>query len=502
MFSNYINGVFVPFRGKHFVSKNPADRRKELGSFPHSDAKTVHAACKAARHAYASWSRTPWPVRADYAKKMAQEVERQEHRLSHIVAQEAGKTLAESRADVIEARHMLEYAASLGRHAIGEIVPSEVPKKFSFNLQVPIGPTAAISPWNFPVAIPTWTWAIALVAGNTVVFKPSEDTPLCGQNLAEIAARVKFPKGVFNIIHGGAKTGKALVRNPAIKNVVFTGSYQAAQWIQAETVRLGKLCATEAGGKAGIVITKNANMDIAVDAAIKGAYKTTGQRCVSASRFIVDEEIADEFAARFTEETKRTIVIGSPLSSKTTMGPMINEAGMKKVERYNDAVRRASRVRGSGVSVLLDGGREIKGVLRYGNFLAPFVYRVNKYRPSFLPTQEEVFGPHVAIISYPKGDWRSAFAMHNDTPYGLAGAIVSDDFEEVFDFITYTAEIGVRYANLSTVGAEVQLPFGGLKRSGNNKPSGAGILPHVTHTVAATINFGKEVVLPQSLGKQ
>ncbi|OHA48044.1 MAG: hypothetical protein A2806_03735 [Candidatus Terrybacteria bacterium RIFCSPHIGHO2_01_FULL_48_17] len=501
-FENFINGNFISFRGKRFFSKNPADRRKVLGSFPQSDRKTVNAACEAARTAYPLWSRTPWPVRADYLKKFGQEVERNEKGLARIVAQESGKALAEARADVVEARHMLEYAASFGRNAIGNIIPSEVPKKFAFTLRVPIGPTASISPWNFPIAIPTWTWAIALVAGNTVVFKPSEDTPLCGQKLAEIASRVKFPKGVFNLVHGNAQTGKALVRHRAIKNIVFTGSFGAATWIQTESIRLGKLCATEAGGKAGIVITKSANMDIAVDAALKGAYKTTGQRCVSASRFIVDEEIADEFTARFVAETKRTIRVGNPLSPETTMGPMINENGLKKVERFNAMVRRAAKIERSGITILLDGARARKGMLRHGNFLTPFIYRVDKYNSRFLPTQEEVFGPHIAIIPYRSGQWRQAFKIHNDTPYGLAGAIVSNDFEEVFDFITLTSEIGVRYANLSSVGAEVQLPFGGLKRSGNNKPSGAGILPHVTHTIAATINFGKEVVLPQSLGKK
>lgn len=498
---NYIDGIWLT-APSNIKSVNPANPDEIMGIFPETPLCQIQQAVDSAKKAFNVWGNsttTPPVKRAEIIDNFVQLLKKNLDELATLVTKESGKPLVEGRADVVEAIHMAQYAASLGRMPWGEKVSSEIPDKDAYMLRKPKGVIAVITPWNFPVAIPLWSTMIPLVAGNTIVFKPSEETPLCGQRITELLEEAGIPAGVFNLIHGTGEVGEMLARNNDVDYILFTGSFEVAKKIRQICAEHDwKGCATEAGGKNGLIVTKNADMDIAVNAAIIGAFKTSGQRCVSTSRIIVDESRLKEFEKKFLAAVKN-IKIGDPFDPDTFIGPMINDTARRKVIKYNLIVENESLRNPTSIKILIQPSRSIINP-GGGHFISPFVYRLDDWKKSakFAPTQEEVFGPHVAIIPYPEGNFEIALEILNNTRYGLSGAIISEDRNEIRQF-REKAQVGLSYINLPTIGAEVHLPFGGMKKSGNGHPSAAALLDAVTFKTAYTENFGKEIKMAQGL---
>ena len=482
----YINGEWVEGDGEKFESSNPHNE-EVLFETKKASKTQVREAVQAANEAEDKWQEKSKVERAEYLWDIYYEIKENYEELGEIVSKECGKEISEGKADATEAYHMVEFAAGLGRHPDGEAIPSEISSKDSYMMRKPVGTIGCITPWNFPIAIPVWHIAIPLVYGNTIVFKPSEETPFCGKKVAELFS--ELPDGVFNLVQGsGEVVGNSLVGHDGINVVQFTGSANVG-WNINEKVSgdYNKSAACEMGGKNAILVTDKADMEIALNSAIMSSYKTTGQRCVSSERLIVHEDIYDEFKKKFVELSKQ-INIGNPLEDDTFMGPLINEAQVKKFNHYNKLVQSDNEAK-----VLLNMADLDRDS---GHYVGPFVYEV-EWLPEKKFLSEEVFGPHIALIKY-SGDVENGIEINNDVEYGLAGAVITEDYRQMNKYRD-KAELGLSYANLPSIGAEVQLPFGGIKKSGNGKPSARGIIEFCTERTAWTVNNSKDIELAQGL---
>jgi len=492
-YQHYIDGEWRDSDGETFTSENPATG-EALGRFQRATGREADDAVAAADAAFEEWRALSRIDRAEYLWDIYHELRDRHEELGEIVTRECGKEISEGKADVTEAWHMVEWAAGDARHPAGDIVPSEIPGKDAYMRRKPRGVTACITPWNFPVAIPFWHMAVTLVEGNSVVWKPAEQTPLCGQVIAEMFDDVGIPDGVFNLVQGYGDVGAALVDDDRVRTVLFTGSAEVGHSIAEQVAsEPQKRAACEMGGKNAVVITEEADLDIAVHAAVMSSFKTTGQRCVSSERLIVHTDVYDEFTERFVEVAEQ-VAVGDPLESETFMGPLIETDHVEKVTGYNDLART------EGVNVLVDRtdlpAEKIPDGHEDGHWVGPFVYEADPDEP-LRCTHEEVFGPHVAVLEY-DGDIERAVEIHNDTDYGLAGSIISEDYRQINYYRDY-AEVGLSYANLPCIGAEVQLPFGGVKKSGNGYPSAREVIEAVTDRTAWTLNNDEDIEMAQGL---
>ncbi|AWM42527.1 aldehyde dehydrogenase [Gemmata obscuriglobus] len=470
-----------------FTSLNPANLSEVVGTFPAATPAEVSAAVEAARAAFPGWRRTSRILRAEAFDRLAQLIKRDTDALATLMARECGKNVTECRAEVVEGLHMVQYVFGTGRTGVyGEVVASEIAEKDAFTRRKPWGVVAVVTPWNFPFAVPLWMLGPSLLEGNTCVFKPSEETPAIALKLVELFAEAGFPAGTVNLIHGRGDVGEALVKNPAVNVVCFTGSYAVGERIQQASATIpNRIVAAEMGGKNAVIVCDDARFDLAVNAGILSAFKTTGQRCVSASRIIVHESLVERYAKAFVDTAKR-LQFGDPLDAKNFAGPLVNRKGVEKVLNYN------ALAKSEGVEVLLapNGPPDAKGC-----FLTPFVYRTEA-KPSLRVTHEEVFGPHVALIPF-KTDEQAA-AIYNDTEYGLSMAVITESYRRM-RFFRDECEYGMGYVNLPSIGAEVHLPFGGVKKSGNGHPSAAALVEAVTHKTAWTVNHGTDIKMAQGL---
>ena len=391
---------------------------------------------------------------------------------------------------MVEGLHMVEYVFGTARQPTGQIVDSEIDTKDLFVRRKPRGVVAVITPWNFPFAVPLWMLGPSLLEGNTTVFKPSEETPETGERLVRLFAEAGFPLGTINLVHGvGEEAGDALARHAEVDVVAFTGSYQVGSHIRRLAAESDhKTCALEMGSKSAVIVCQDADLRLAVNAAVLSAFKTTGQRCVSAGRVLVHRQMLDRFADQFVVQA-RGLKFGDPFRADVFAGPMINRAGVEKVLQYNELARR------EGAKILLDGGRLADEVHGRGWFLSPFVY-VQEHKPEARTIREEVFGPHVAIIPFDSDE--EAIRIYNDSPYGLSMAVITEDYRR---WRTYRDECdyGMGYVNLPCIGAEVHLPFGGVKRSGNGQPSAAALVDAVTHKTAFTVNYDRKITMAQGM---
>lgn len=486
---HWIGGRWLVSGGQTFASRSPADWEQILGHFPLGSAEEVDQAVAAARAAYPAWRRTSRIYRAELFDNLAQLIKRDRESLAALMAWECGKVLNECRAEVVEGLHMVQYVFGTGRQPTGDIVASEIAEKDAFVRRKPWGVAAIITPWNFPFAVPLWMLGPSLLEGNTVVFKPSEETPAIGQRLLELFEEAGFPPGVVNLVHGDGTTGEALVRHPGVNIVLFTGSYEVGRRIQELSASLpDRIVACEMGSKSAVIVCEDARLDLAVTCALLSAFKTSGQRCVSAGRILVAQNLFDRFAERFVALAQR-LRIGHPLQEENFTGPLINEAAVRKVTYYNDLARR------EGATVLYEGGRLTEGDYARGWYLAPFIYRL-EHRSEARCLREEVFGPHVALIPFHTDE--EAIRIYNDTDYGLSLAVITEDYRRMRLF-REECEYGMGYVNLPCIGAEVHLPFGGVKKSGNGHPSAAGLIETVTHKIAWTVNHALEVKMAQGL---
>ncbi|WP_075937762.1 aldehyde dehydrogenase family protein [Halosegnis longus] len=493
-YRHYIGGEWDDGDGTEtFESRNPATG-ETLASFERGTQSDIDRAVAAADAAEEEWQALSHPQRAEYLWDIYQELKDRHEELGEIVTKECGKEISEGKADVTEAWHMVEWAAGDARHPKGDVVPSEIPSKDAYMRRKPRGVVGCITPWNFPVAIPFWHMAVALVEGNTVVFKPAEQTPWCGQILAEMFIDAGIPDGVFNMVQGFGDAGEAIVDDERVDTVLFTGSAEVGHEVASKVAQQpGKLAACEMGGKNNIVITEKADLDTAVHSAVMSSFKTTGQRCVSSERLVVHTDVYDEFKERFVELAQK-VAVGDPLDESTFMGPLIEPEHREKVREYNQLAR------DEGVNVLVDreelDAEEIPDGHEAGNWIGPFVYEADP-DADLRCTHEEVFGPHVALLEY-DGDIERAVEVHNDTEYGLAGAVISEDYRQI-NYYRDHAEVGLAYGNLPCIGAEVQLPFGGVKKSGNGYPSAREVIEAVTERTAWTLNNSKDIEMAQGL---
>jgi aldehyde dehydrogenase (NAD+) len=484
-----VGGNWQAPAGDTFESHAPSHWDEVIGIYPRGTARQAEQAVAAARAAFPGWRRTSRIRRAELFDNLAQLVKRDTDRLAELMARECGKVVTECRAEVIEGLHMIQYVFGTGRMPVGEVLASEIAEKDAFMRRKPWGVVAVITPWNFPFAVPLWMLGPSLLEGNTVVFKPSEDTPAIGQRLIELFVEAGFPPGVVNLLHGEAEAGEALVRNPDVNVVLFTGSYEVGTRIrQLSAEHFDRIVACEMGSKSAVIVCPDARLDLAVTCGILSAFKTSGQRCVSGSRILVAEKLFDRFAEQFVA-TARRLRFGDPLDSSNFTGPLINPAAVEKVERYNELARY------EGAKVLLEGGRLTDPDHEGGCYLGPFIYQTDA-RPGFRCVREEVFGPHVALIPFRTNE--DAVRIYNDTDFGLSLAVITEDYRAMRLFRDECA-YGMGYVNLPCIGAEVHLPFGGVKKSGNGHPSAAGLIETVTHKTAWTVNYGTEVKMAQGL---
>jgi len=488
---HYIAGEWRKPSADTFASTSPARLSETIGVFPIGRKSDADDAVAAARVAFPGWRRTSRILRAELFDNLAQLVKRETDNLAHLMARECGKVVTECRAEVVEGLHMIQYVFGTGRMPMGDILASEIAEKDAFMRRKPWGVAAVITPWNFPFAVPLWMLGPSLVEGNTVVFKPSEDTPAIGQRIVELFVEAGFPRGVINLVHGEAEAGEALVRNPGVNCVLFTGSYEVGKRIAEVSASIpDRIVASETGSKSAVIVAEDAKLDLAVTSGIISGFKTSGQRCVSAGRILVHEKLIDAYAEKFVA-TARRLKIGDPLDANNFTGPVINQAAMEKIQRYNALSKE------EGGQILLQGeipGTAVPG-LSGGCFLSPHIYRIS-HGDNVRCIREEVFGPHVALI--PFKDNEEAVRIYNDTDYGLSLAIITESYRTM-RYFRDECEYGMGYVNLPCIGAEVHLPFGGVKKSGNGHPSAAGLIEAVTHKTAWTVNHAEEVKMAQGL---
>lgn len=481
---NYINGKYQPHR-QDFGSINPATE-EEIGKFPNSKEHEVNEAVEVAKEAFYKWREVSRVQRAQHFDRLAQLVKRDLNRIAKAISVETGKTLNESRAEIVEALHMAQYTFGKGREPYGEVVASELAERDAYILRKPKGVVAIIAPWNFPFAIGGfWCAAPAILEGNTVVFKPSEDTPMVGQITAELYDEAGFPPGVFNMVHGDGSAGGFLAKHKHVNHICFTGSAEVGQLIRQECANSWhKTCSCELGSKSAVMVFADADMDLALSACLNSAFKLSGQRCVSSGRLLIEQDIYDKFIAGFVKMAA-SVQIGDPMSDKEILfGPLINKQQFERVQTYNHMT-----VNDSHCHVLLEGKKpEGKGY-----FLTPHVYSCEWANKPYL--KQEVFGPHVAIIPFKNID--HAISIYNDTDYGLALGVVTNDFKKARE-VRNRADFGMGYWNGGSIAAESHLPFGGVKKSGNGFPSAAGTFRAVTHEVSWSVNHGG-MSFPQGL---
>jgi len=451
---NFINGKWVESKATRTSERrNPANLDEVVGLVPLSSREETREAIAAAKAAFAAWRDTPAPVRGRVIAKAAIIMEQQKDELARILTREEGKTLKDSLGEVMKSVNILEFMAGESRRIGGETVPSELPKNFAYTIKQPLGVVAAITPWNFPVSIPVWKMAPALVAGNTVVFKPATLTAFTGAKVTEIFEQAGVPAGVLNMVVGsGSEVGDELLQHPDVKAVSFTGSNEVGCELYAQGARKMKKCQCEMGGKNPIVILADADLPLAVESTVFGAFASTGQRCTATSRVVVEDKVADQFVAMLVERTKK-LKTGNGLDPGMDMGPAVDESQMKTDLHYIEVGKKEAK--------LLLGGERLTGPGYNGYYVAPTIFDRVAWDSTL--AQDEVFGPVLSIIRVK--DFDEALRVANSVRYGLSSSIYTNDAAKIFEFID-KIETGITHVNSPTVGGEAQLPFGGMKATG------------------------------------
>lgn len=452
-YNMYIDGKWEGGES-YFESLNPTTG-KPIGAFVSGTENDVDRAVEAAKKAFGSWSSTPAPHRAQLLLKISELLRRDKERLGKIVAIEMGKVLREALGDVQEAIDTFEYFAGEGRRLYGHTTTSELRDKFAMTIRRPVGVFGMITPWNFPIAIPSWKLAPALICGNTAVIKPSSDTPLCAYELLKIMVETGLPKGVVNFVTGSAdRVGKSIVNNPEIEGISFTGSRTTGEWIM-KNAGLKKV-GLELGGKNPIIVMEDADLSLAAEGIIWGAFGTTGQRCTAASRVLINSKVKKKLTEMIVERASK-MRLGDPLDPKTEVGPLINKKAQEKTAKYVEIGK-------ADGGKLLCGGAMPNGE---GSFFQPTVF--DGVTPDMTIAKEEIFGPVLAIIEF--DSLHDAIEIANSVEYGLSSSIYTRDINNAMRAIE-GIHAGITYVNSSTIGAEVHLPFGGVKKTGHTREAG------------------------------
>jgi alpha-ketoglutaric semialdehyde dehydrogenase len=432
-----------------FESTSPADG-ETIGVFPRMGADDVDHAVATAKEAYASWRLVPAPKRGEILYRFARLLEEEKDALTELMTHEMGKVRAEAGGDVQEAIDITYYMAGEGRRLFGQTTPSELPDKWNMSVRQPIGVVGAITPWNFPIAIPSWKLIPALICGNTVVLKPATDTPALAARFVELLSEAGIPDGVVNIVHGGGSTvGDRMVRHPDIRVITLTGSRETGVKVLEAGAQTLKHVHLELGGKNAIIVIDDADLDLAVDGIVWSAFGTSGQRCTAASRVIAHEKIYDALQKRLVSAVEK-LRLGPGWEDDTDIGPVINKSALDKIHSY-------SKIGSDEGATLLTGGE-----IAHGFFYRPTIFA--NVDAQMRIAQEEIFGPVTALIKVRDAD--EAIRVSNGIKYGLSSSIFTRDVNTAFRAMR-DLEAGITYVNAGTIGAEVHLPFGGTKDTGN-----------------------------------
>lgn len=452
---NFIGGNWKGHEGKQIEVKNPANG-EVLATVPLSSERQVDEAVKAAKRVQKQWALVPAPKRADYLYKIAFLLQERKELLSQTLTKEMGKVIEEARGEVQEAIDMAYYMAGEGRRLFGETVPSELANKFAMSVRVPIGVAGLITPWNFPIAIAAWKSFPALICGNTVVWKPSIETPLMAYHLAEIIKEAGVPDGVFNVVFGTGQTvGNALVAHPDVSVISFTGSNTVGSKVAEKAGSLLKKVSLELGGKNAVIVMDDADLQLAAEAIIWSAFGTAGQRCTACSRVIVHEAVSERLLQLLLEKITQ-LKIGDGLDESVKIGPVINKAALEKINHYVELGRQEG-------AKLVTGGRILQGKpYDEGFYFEPTIF--TNVTPDMIIAQEEIFGPVISVIEV--NSLEKAIEVNNGVKFGLSSSIFSADVNNVF-IAQQLLDTGIVYVNAGTTGAEIHLPFGGTKGTGN-----------------------------------
>ena len=484
VYKNFIDGEWVESStGETFENRNPADTRDVVGIFQASGKQDVEAAVDAAHRAFAKWRLVPAPRRAEIIYQAAEILAERKEEYARDMTREMGKVLKETRGDVQEAVDTAYYMAGEGRRLFGPTTPSELPNKFAMAIRQPLGVVGMIAPWNFPMAIPSWKLLPALVCGNTCVIKPAQDTPLSTLNLVRVLSDAGVPKGVVNVVTGfGPQAGAPLLEHPEVRAISFTGSSAVGRTIGTTAAKTFKHCSLELGGKNPMIVLDDANLDLAIEGALWGAFGTTGQRCTATSRIIVEKGVYREFLDRLVDRARK-LRIGNGLDETTDMGPAVNERQLLSDLKYVEIGKN------EGAKLHCGGNRLDEGEYKHGFFMEPTVFA--DVDPTMQIAQEEIFGPVVSVIRCE--NFEDAVAIANNIEYGLSSSIYTKDVNKAFVAMR-DLYAGITYINAPTIGAEVHLPFGGVKATGNgHREGGIGAIDFYTEWKSVYVDYSDKL---------
>ncbi len=461
-FKNFIAGQWrAPSTSEYFDNRNPADLSDLIGRFPYSGQEDVNLAVASARRGFKLWSRTPAPARGDVLRRVGDLMTARKEEIADLMTREMGKPLAETRGDVQEGIDTAYYASSEGRRLFGHTVPSELRNKWAMSFRRPIGICGIITPFNFPMAIPTWKMFPALLCGNVCVFKPAAEVPHTGTALVEILLEAGLPPEAIQLVHGsGSVVGKAIVEHPEVTVISFTGSTETGAWVGETCGRMHKRLSLEMGGKNAMIVMDDADLDLALEGILWGAFGTTGQRCTATSRLILHRKVHDRFLADLATRAK-AMKLGDGRKKGTDVGPMISASALEKVESYVGIGKE------DGAELVTGGQRATRGALKKGNFFEPTIFA--GVAAGTRLEQEEIFGPVLSVIRVKDVD--EAFRVNNDVKYGLSSSVYTRDVNVAFRAFN-ELDNGITYINAPTIGAEAHLPFGGVKQTGNGHREG------------------------------
>ncbi|MFO7769221.1 MAG: aldehyde dehydrogenase family protein [bacterium] len=479
-YQNHIGGKWVDaLGGETFENRNPANWEEVVGIFPKSSKEDVDRAVESAREGFEEWRRVPVPTRGQILKRASDLLVERKEEYAQDMTREMGKVLDETRGDIQEAIDTGYYAFGEGRRFFGKTAPSELKHKATFTTHLPLGVVGVICPWNFPMAIPSWKIFPALLAGNAVVFKPASDVPLSGANFIRALLDAGVPPKVVNLVHGsGSGVGRPLIEHPDVPALSFTGSSAVGKKLAESAAATLKRVSLELGGKNAQIVWKDADLDLALEGVLWGAYGTTGQRCTATSRLILHEEIRDEFL-QMLKEAVEGLELGDGLEASTDVGPLVNEGQLKTVDDYVKIGKE------EGATLFTGGEPYEHAEARDGFFYLPTVF--TDVEPEMRIAKEEIFGPVLSVLTV--SDWDEAVRVHNNTDYGLSSALYTRDinlsFHAMEDLIA-----GITYINAPTIGAECHMPFGGCKETGNgHREGGWGPYEFFTETKTVYVDF-------------
>jgi alpha-ketoglutaric semialdehyde dehydrogenase len=479
-YRNFINGSWKESASSREVSNtNPANTDDVLGTVRQATRDEARAAVEAAAAAFPSWRATPAPTRGRIVARAARLLEDNKEELAQLLTREEGKTIAESRGELLRSINVAEFCAGESRRMNGETIQSELPLNFAYTIKHPLGVVACVTPWNFPVAIPVWKIAPALVAGNSVVFKPASLTPATAVRIVEIFEEAGIPKGVLNLVLGsGSDAGDEIINHPAVKAVSFTGSNGVGIRLYEQVSRRGAKVQCEMGGKNPVVVLEDADLNLAVESTAQGAFGSSGQRCTATSRAVVVNDIADEFVERVSARAG-AMRIGNGADPNTEIGPSVDESQFKTVLSYIDIGRE------DGATLVCGGTRATGNGLDKGYFVQPTVF--DRVTPDMRIAREEIFGPVLSVMRVK--NFEEAMEVANDCEYGLSSSIFSNDAARIFRFVD-EIETGMTHINSPTTGGEAHIPFGGIKGTGiGDREQGSTALDFYTELKVVYVDY-------------